>query len=128
MGVLILIRDKKSFGLIILIMIFLLILSIRFSILFTPNINNENNKDDSPIFKQSYSIYNGSDPKIIAENLAIALNESPIRLKDIENCCGTKIWSFDLQNDNHFSIETIKLKNNNSILLDMRVGQSAWDD
>ncbi len=125
---LLLIRDKKSSAIIILIIIIFLILSIRFFILFTPNINNDNNKYDSTIFEQSYSIYNGSDPEIIAENLAIALNESPIKLKDIENCCGTKLWSFDLHNDNHFSIETKKLENNNSILLDMRLTQSTYNE
>jgi hypothetical protein len=120
-------RDKKSLGLIILVILILAILLIRLFILFAPN-NIENHEDDSYIFKQSYSIYNGTDPDIIAENFAKALNESPIRSKHKERCCGTIIWKFGLQNDNHFSIETKKLKNNSSLLLDMRFDQSAYHE
>ena len=123
------IRDKKSLGLIVLIIIIFSILFIRFFILFIPDINSDNNKDESYIFKQSYSIYNGTEPEIIAENFANALNESPIKSKHEENCCGgTKLWRFELQNDNHLSIETRKVKDNNSILLDMRLAQSAYHE
>ena len=123
------IRDKRSLGLIILIIIIFLILSIRLYFLVTPNNLEENiNEDKSPIFKQGYSIYNGTDPEIIAERFAEALNESPIKSKNVKNCCGGTIWRFELQNDNHFSIETRKLKNNNSILIDMSSAQSAYHE
>ena len=120
-------RDKKSLGLIILIILILSILSFRIFILIVPN-NIEDHEEESYNFKQSYSIYNGSEPDVIAENLALALNESPIRSKYKEKCCGTIIWKYGLPNDNHFSIETIKLKNNSTLLLDMRFAQSAYHE
>lgn len=120
-------RDKKSLGLIILVILILSILSFRIFILIAPN-NIEDHEEESYNFKQSYSIYNGTEPDVIAENFALALNESPIKSKYKENCCGTIIWKYGLPNDDHFSIETIKLKNNSTLLLDMRFAQSAYHE
>ena len=120
-------RDKKSVGLIILVILILAILLFRIFILFAPN-NNEEHEDDFYNLKQSHSIYNGTEPDVIAENFARALNKSQIRSKYKENCCGTIIWNYGLQNDNHFSIETKKLKNNSTLLLDMRFAQSAYHE
>ena len=100
---------------------------IRSFILFAPTDKNEEDKDEPYVFKLNNSIFNGTEPEIIAQNFADALNQSPIKSKQRDNCCGgAKRWNFELQNDNHFSIETRKLTNNFSILLEMGLAQSDY--
>ena len=114
----------------ILIIILVLLLFIRVSILFFPDENDKDDIDDIIIASnQSHSIYNGTDPDDIAERFALALGEGPIKSKNIKKECGScKLYKYELQNDNHFTIQIHNAKNNTNIIEDMYLLQSNYHE
>ena len=123
-------KDKRTTGFTLLILLILIILSIRIFLFISPDEKKENNNEENKIvFEQNHSIYNGTDPEIIAERFAEALKASPIISKKIETCCpNEKQYEFWLQNDNHFTIKTTKLSSNITIINKMSLSQAIYND
>lgn len=150
-------KNKILLGLGLLFLVVLIITTVRFVNLVTENntevkeqdeINNEeildddgedNNlvdngdlliiKDDIEISHMDHSIYNETEPEIIATRFADALGESPIKSYKTEYCCGgERRMKYDLQNDNHFIIELYELTKTHTIIERMSLLKSSFHD
>jgi hypothetical protein len=133
-GVWIVIKNKKIIGITLIAVLLLIIISLRIFFIISPEEpmeNEENNEliEEIIIYENNHSIYNVTDPKIIAERFADALNASPIKYKSLLFEYGSrKTIEYNLQNDSSIRIHYDLLKNKEIIITEMFLVQSSLQE